>query len=78
MAHVLNLRCRYIRGEKAKAIKRFIGIERFTLRMLPLVVVNGLLKKRKITLGVDSLLFKSAIIMKMANRLYRFNRSFTG
>ncbi|TNF54193.1 glycosyltransferase, partial [bacterium] len=78
MAHVLNLRCRYIRGEKAKAIKRFIGIERFTLRMLPLIVVNGLLKKRKITLGVDSLLFKSAIIMKMANRMYRFNRIFTG
>lgn len=72
MAHVLNLRCRYIKRRKAKAIKRFIGIERFALRMLPLVVVNSLLKKRKITLGVDSLLFKSAIVMKMANRIYRF------
>jgi glycosyltransferase involved in cell wall biosynthesis len=74
MAHVLNLRCRYVRGGKAKAIKRFIAIERFTSRLLPLVVVNGLLRRRKITLGVESLLFKSAIIMKMTNGFYRLKR----
>jgi glycosyltransferase involved in cell wall biosynthesis len=78
MAHVLNQRCRYVTGKKSSEIQRFISMERFSFRLLPLVLKSVLFRKARISLGVESLLFKSAIMVKLENALCRFTGRCTG
>jgi glycosyltransferase involved in cell wall biosynthesis len=76
-AHVLNLRFKDMRTDKKKIINRFLSLERSMYGMIYQVLKDRVLHKNRVTIGVDSLILRSAFANKLVNVYYNLYRIFS-
>jgi glycosyltransferase involved in cell wall biosynthesis len=77
IANVLNLRCGDAQKKKRKIIRRFALLEKSMCGLIYQVIKDKILRKNLITIGVDTVILKSAFANKLINAYYRFNKIFS-